>query len=106
VVLVGNRQDGRETAEHVTRVGPEGGRILGAIRDQLAHGRYPRSQLYGQGAAAEQIAARLAEVPIYHQKRLGYVRDEPAAPLARPLRPAATPLAPEEAVAVGRRPRS
>lgn len=72
VVLVGNRQDGRETAEHVVRVAPARNAILDAIRGQLAHGRYPGSQLYGRGDAAEQIAARLAEVPIYHQKRLAY----------------------------------
>ncbi len=72
VVLVGNRQDGRETAEHVVRVAPARNAILDAIRGQLAHGCYPGSQLYGRGDAAEQIAAHLAEVPIYHQKRLAY----------------------------------
>jgi UDP-hydrolysing UDP-N-acetyl-D-glucosamine 2-epimerase len=88
VVLVGNRQHGRETAEHVMCVPPTENAILDGIRVQLAHGRYPRSHLYGRGDAAEQIAARLAEVPIYHQKRLAYApdpRDEsvkrtPAAP--------------------------
>ena len=82
VVLVGNRQDGRETAEHVLRVPPVKETILDGIRTQLAHGPYPASQLYGRGNAAEQIAARLAEVPIYHQKRLAYAadpRDESAA---------------------------
>ncbi|MGH7333339.1 MAG: UDP-N-acetylglucosamine 2-epimerase [Candidatus Rokuibacteriota bacterium] len=81
VVLVGNRQDGRETAEHVIRVPPAENAILDGIQGQLAHGRYPGSRLYGGGDAAEQIAARLAHVPIYHQKRLAYapdLRDQPA----------------------------
>jgi UDP-hydrolysing UDP-N-acetyl-D-glucosamine 2-epimerase len=87
VVLVGHRQDGREAAEHVTRVPPAAGRIRAAIEEQLAHGRYPGSQLYGRGDAAEQIAARLAEVPTYHQKRLAYFRgerEEPADGVSHP----------------------
>lgn len=92
VVLVGNRQDGRETAEHVTRVPPEASQILGAIQEQVAHGRYPGSQLYGRGDAAEQIVARLAEVPIYHQKRLAYVRDEREEPAGRVPREAPATL--------------
>jgi UDP-hydrolysing UDP-N-acetyl-D-glucosamine 2-epimerase len=104
VVLVGNRQDGREMAEHVTRVAPDAGRIAAAIRDQLAHGRYPPSQLYGRGDAAEQVAARLAEVPIYHQKRLAYVREESLDAEARSPRRPAQPLDAGAAVGAGRLP--
>jgi UDP-hydrolysing UDP-N-acetyl-D-glucosamine 2-epimerase len=72
VVLVGSRQDGRETAEHVTRVPPEKERLVAAIRAQLAHGRYAASDLYGDGHVAPRIAAALAELTPYVQKRLYY----------------------------------
>ena len=73
VVLVGNRQNGRETAEHVTHVAVEGPTICDAIRRQLAHGRYPPSALYGDGHASERIAAALERLTLYQQKCLGYV---------------------------------
>ena len=40
VVLVGNRQNGRETDEHVTRVPVDKEAIAAAIKKQLDHGRY------------------------------------------------------------------
>src|SRR5262249_41639694 len=49
VVLVGNRQDGREIDEHVTSVRPFTSEIVGAVQKQLVHGRYPASTLYGDG---------------------------------------------------------
>lgn len=76
VVLVGNRQDGRETDRHATRVPPVAGRIASAVRGQLAHGRYAASTLYGDGHVAERIAAALARVQPYVQKRLYYVHEE------------------------------
>lgn len=76
VVLVGSRQDGRETAEHVVRVPPVAEAIAQAVRAQLRHGRYPPSTLYGDGHVAQRIADRLAEVKLYIQKRLHYVTEE------------------------------
>ncbi len=75
VVLVGNRQDGRETDAHVTRVQPVAGEILGVLRRQLAHGRYAPSTLYGNGQVSEPIAAALATLRPYIQKRLHYVHE-------------------------------
>ena len=77
VALVGNRQNGRETAEHAhAHVAVEGPTICDAIRRQLAHGRYPpscRGFLDGDGHASERIAAALERLTLYQQKCLGYV---------------------------------
>ena len=73
VVLVGDRQSGREIDTHVTPVSPTADEIEGAIRDQLAHGRYRPSTLYGDGFVSQRIAAALARLQPYVQKRLAYV---------------------------------
>jgi len=73
VVLVGNRQEGRETDVHVVAVPPEKEKILTAIREQLAHGRYPASDLYGDGFVSDRIADALAKLNPYIQKRLHYI---------------------------------
>lgn len=75
VVLVGNRQQGREHAEHVTPVPPDAGRITAAVRAQLAHGRYPPSTLYGDGHVAARLAQALVELAPYVQKTLGYLEN-------------------------------
>jgi UDP-hydrolysing UDP-N-acetyl-D-glucosamine 2-epimerase len=72
IVLVGDRQDGRETDIHVTRVAPRTDAIVDAIRSQLRHGRYAPSTLYGDGCVAEHIAAALACLQPYVQKKLAY----------------------------------
>ncbi len=74
VVLVGNRQDGRETAEHVTRAKVETAAIVDAVHAQIGHGRYPPSALYGDGFVSERVAKALAELEPYVQKQLAYVR--------------------------------
>jgi UDP-hydrolysing UDP-N-acetyl-D-glucosamine 2-epimerase len=73
VVLVGDRQDGRECAEHVLRVGGGQQQILDAIRTQIGRGRYAPSFLYGDGRSSERIARHLATLTPYVQKRLSYV---------------------------------
>jgi UDP-N-acetylglucosamine 2-epimerase len=75
VVLVGNRQDGRETDMHVMRVAPTAEGMAEAICLQLQHGRYVPSTLYGDGHVAERIANALAHLQPYIQKRLAYVKD-------------------------------
>lgn len=74
VLLVGDRQIGREFSENVT-VAPreDAATILGEIRRKLQHGRYPPSRLYGDGYVARKIADKLAEVPLYVQKHLHYI---------------------------------
>ncbi|HUJ10937.1 MAG TPA: UDP-N-acetylglucosamine 2-epimerase [Verrucomicrobiae bacterium] len=73
VVLVGNRQEGRETDVHVLPVAPEKDQIFSAIRSQLSHGRYPASSLYGDGFVSDRIADALAKLNPYVQKRLHYI---------------------------------
>jgi UDP-hydrolysing UDP-N-acetyl-D-glucosamine 2-epimerase len=73
VVLVGNRQDGREIDAHVKAVAPSQEEIVAAIHSQLAHGRYPASSLYGDGQVSERIADALSKLNPYIQKRLHYI---------------------------------
>ncbi|MCC6591554.1 MAG: UDP-N-acetylglucosamine 2-epimerase (hydrolyzing) [Bryobacterales bacterium] len=75
VVLVGERQEGRETDVHVTPVEPEAKAIEDAIRAQLAHGRYSPSTLYGDGDVSARIAEALVRLTPYVQKRLHYIYD-------------------------------
>lgn len=74
VVLVGNRQDGREADVHVTFAAPVAREIAAVMRRQLSHGRYEPSTLYGDGEVSERIAATLVRLEPYLQKRLDYVR--------------------------------
>ena len=75
IVLVGNRQEGREADVHVTQVPPVCTEISAAIRAQLAHGRYAPSSLYGDGYVSERIAESLVTLKPYVQKRLHYIYD-------------------------------
>lgn len=72
VVLVGDRQDGRETDAHVLRVDTVGREIAQTIQYQLRHGPYAPSALYGDGFVAGRIADALASLEPYIQKRLAY----------------------------------
>jgi hypothetical protein len=53
-------------------VAPEREEIAAALRRQLDHGRYPPSRLYGDGEVSERIAAALATLEPYVQKRLAF----------------------------------
>jgi hypothetical protein len=82
VVLVGDRQAGREIAQNVIRVAPQKQDILSHVRQQLEHGPYPSSFLYGQGNAGPQIAKALTHIEPYVQKQLQYTREEICSTLA------------------------
>jgi UDP-hydrolysing UDP-N-acetyl-D-glucosamine 2-epimerase len=69
-VTVGTRQQGRERASNVVEVHHDAEAIANAVRDQVAHGPYESSTLFGDGTAGEQIAAVLATVSPQVQKRL------------------------------------
>ena len=75
IALVGNRQEGRETDLHVTRVSPVADSIYEAATSQLRVGRYAPSALYGDGFVSERIAQALTEIEPYVQKRLHYIHD-------------------------------
>lgn len=75
VVLVGDRQVGRETGENLVSVDCRADQIQSAIERQCAHGRYSPSTLYGDGTASRKIAEKLAALAMFRQKRLHYIHD-------------------------------
>lgn len=74
-VNIGSRQRDREHAENVMHAPYEVDAISRAVRAQVAHGRYPRSTMFGDGGAGERIADVLAQVPLTIEKRLSYLPD-------------------------------
>ncbi len=72
-VLVGERQASREMDEHVTHVSPVERDVSDAIRNQLSHGRYAPSTLYGDGDVSRRIVDKLVSIELYIQKTLHYV---------------------------------
>jgi GDP/UDP-N,N'-diacetylbacillosamine 2-epimerase (hydrolysing) len=77
VILVGNRQEGREIDKHVIPIPVVSQEIVRAIRKQLIHGHYPASTLYGDGHVSGRIAESLADLTPYIQKRLSYIYEKP-----------------------------
>lgn len=73
VVLVGDRQTGREHGENLVSVPAETARIVEAARAQLARGRHEPSLLYGDGRASERIVEQLKRFEPYPQKLLSYL---------------------------------
>jgi UDP-hydrolysing UDP-N-acetyl-D-glucosamine 2-epimerase len=71
-VNIGTRQQGRDRADNVIDVGCDRRAIVAAVKQQLAHGRYPSSHLYGDGGAGGRVAKVLVESPLRVQKRLWY----------------------------------
>jgi UDP-hydrolysing UDP-N-acetyl-D-glucosamine 2-epimerase len=87
VVLVGSRQLGRETDQHVAASAPLASEMISKIRAQLKHGRYLPSTLYGDGYVSERIADALIALKPYVQKRLHYIYEEvPREKVARVVR--------------------
>lgn len=76
VVMIGNRQTGREVAENIVFVDCEANAIQEAIETQCGQGRYAPSDLYGNGNAASQIVEKLISIKPYNQKRLHYIFDK------------------------------
>ena len=77
VVLVGNRQEGREHDVHVKPTLPVADEIESTIRRHLTHGRYAPSTLYGDGHVAERIAEAIVRLTPYVQKRLHFPYELP-----------------------------
>jgi len=69
-VTVGTRQQGRERGPNLVEVAHDQAEIADAIRDQLAHGPYERSLLFGDGNAGTKIADILTRAHPPVQKRL------------------------------------
>lgn len=73
VVNVGTRQIMRERGQNVIEVPHDKDAILGAIKQQLTHGRYEMESIYGDGTAGTQVAEVLAKLgPVNVQKRITY----------------------------------
>ena len=68
-VNIGNRQRGRECGENVIHVPYNVQAIRQAVAQQIQHGRYPPSQLFGDGTAGKKIARILSQVDINIEKR-------------------------------------
>jgi UDP-hydrolysing UDP-N-acetyl-D-glucosamine 2-epimerase len=74
-VNIGSRQQGRERAENVVDVGYDSTAIEAAARAQMEHGRYPRSELFGDGKAGARVADVLATAEVTVQKMLTYAHE-------------------------------
>jgi UDP-hydrolysing UDP-N-acetyl-D-glucosamine 2-epimerase len=75
VVLVGERQDGREWSKAILRVEPRREQILKGIKKQVAKGKYPASNIYGSPGVSKKIVGMLLKIKPYAQKRLHYVNN-------------------------------
>lgn len=72
VVNIGTRQTGRERGVNVIDTGYCKNEIRQAVERQMSHGRYGKSELYGDGKAGERISSVLAQTPLEIEKRLTY----------------------------------
>ncbi len=71
-VNIGTRQHRREHGPNVAHAGYDHRAIRAAVEKQLAHGRYERCDLFGDGGAGRRIADILASADIRIQKTLHY----------------------------------
>jgi UDP-hydrolysing UDP-N-acetyl-D-glucosamine 2-epimerase len=72
VVNIGSRQRGRERSENVKDVSYDKDEIVNAVKNQLNHGVYQSSNLYGDGKAGKRIAELLSKVNIKADKIISY----------------------------------
>ena len=71
-INIGGRQRTRERGGNVVDVGYSADTIADAIWQQLENGRYPSSNLYGDGKAGIRIAEHLETAPLTFDKQLAY----------------------------------
>jgi len=71
-VNIGTRQRNRERGPNVIDVEYDSIAIGEAIQHQVAHGKYPTSNIYGDGKAGMRIAELLASRPLRIDKQLTY----------------------------------
>ena len=70
VVLLGDRQQGRERGSHVVQASLQQDSMVSAIGEQVARGTYPICKIYGDGEIGRQVAQKLVSIPLYVQKSL------------------------------------
>lgn len=73
VVLIGERQVGREHGNNLIKSDAKKSHIIKAVQTQLKRGRYSPDGLYGDGTASKQIIYHLKNFVPYSQKRLSYI---------------------------------
>jgi UDP-hydrolysing UDP-N-acetyl-D-glucosamine 2-epimerase len=71
-VNIGNRQNGRQRADNVADVPHDSDAIKKTIRNQMEHGPYQSSAIYGNGNSGKKIADTLAEFDFKIQKQIAY----------------------------------
>ena len=89
-VTVGTRQQGRERGPNLVEVEHDRDAIADAIRDQIAHGPYERSHLFGDGTAGREdrrqarrgASAGAEEAPARRRAARGAASPRPAASIA------------------------
>ncbi|MDG1143243.1 MAG: UDP-N-acetylglucosamine 2-epimerase [Burkholderiales bacterium] len=72
VVNIGSRQTGRDRSHNLIDTGHVRSEIKMAIEQQIAHGSYEPSKVYGDGAAGPRIAEILATTTMSVEKRICY----------------------------------
>ena len=82
-VNIGSRQRGRDRAQNVIDAPHNAEAIYRAIERQVAHGRYPRSLMFGDGSSGKRIADILATAPLQLEKSLSYLDMPEERPSAR-----------------------
>jgi UDP-hydrolysing UDP-N-acetyl-D-glucosamine 2-epimerase len=82
-VNIGSRQRGRDRARNVIDAPHNAEAIYRAIERQVAHGRYPRSLMFGDGSSGRRIADILATAPLQLEKSLSYLDMPEERPSAR-----------------------
>jgi GDP/UDP-N,N'-diacetylbacillosamine 2-epimerase (hydrolysing) len=82
-VNIGSRQRGRDRAQNVIDAPHNADAIYHAIERQIAHGRYPRSLMFGDGSSGRRIADILAAAPLQLEKSLSYLDMPEERPSAR-----------------------
>ncbi|MBF0454337.1 MAG: UDP-N-acetylglucosamine 2-epimerase (hydrolyzing) [Magnetococcales bacterium] len=71
-VNIGTRQSGRERGLNVIDVGYDRQEIMAAVRQHMAHGRYPQDAVYGSGSSWKNIIDVLATFEFTTQKQITY----------------------------------
>ena len=69
VVNIGSRQNQRLRAANVLDVDFKAGALSQAVRKQLRHGPYPRSNIYFKPDTSKKIVELLVKIPLYSQKK-------------------------------------
>ncbi|MBX2808789.1 MAG: UDP-N-acetylglucosamine 2-epimerase (hydrolyzing) [Cellvibrionaceae bacterium] len=71
-VIVGDRQKNREHAENICFCDYACDAIYQAVLQQITHGPYPSSKLFGQGNAGQLIARQLNQLDLQKYKTIAY----------------------------------